>query len=123
MCALTASSAAKPCALFELLDDVREPHQLRSAVIEKLEELPIPAYIEGLAAALPRLVRTRNPWVLVAVVRQVNLADDRRDVAEALSTSLRGAGQATIARLDKAVAPFTEAGTAASRVQTFLKRL
>ena len=92
--------------LFSLLDEAPDPHKLRTAIIEKLEELPVPKFVDGLLAALPTLARKKSPWIYVAMIRQVNLAKEHADVWEAFSSSLRGAGQSSIRSLNGAMRPF-----------------
>ncbi len=92
--------------LFTLLDEAPDPHKLRTAIMEKIEELPVPKFVEGLVAALPKLAKRKSPWIYVAVIRQVNLARERADVWEAFSSSLRGAGQSSIRSLNGAMRPF-----------------
>ena len=92
--------------LFTLLDEAPDPHELRTAIIEKLEELPVPKFVDGLVAALPTLSKKKSPWIYVAMIRQVNLAKERADVWDAFSSSLRGAGQSSIRSLNGAMRPF-----------------
>jgi hypothetical protein len=49
-----------------------DPHDLRSAIIYKLEQFPPASYFEGLLDALPDLCRRAPGWAFVALVRIVN---------------------------------------------------
>ena len=65
--------------LFTLLDRAPDPHQLRTTIVEKLEELPVSKFVDGLVRALPTLSRNKSPWVYVVMIRQINEANHRDD--------------------------------------------